>query len=120
MDKNQEYTDTFNQFVKEAKPYTVSPELLKNLHYYETALHRLAEIACNRDRVIQQVRQDMLTASLGEFKDYGFLLTAVGDQTTELTYKGRVIARYNLDRLTIPILQEGCRNYLKNIGREGY
>jgi len=65
---------------------------------------------------IQQLRQDTLDAILGDFKDYGFSLREPDTDTAELSYKGKVIARYNQAKLTIPVLLEGCRNYLKNMG----
>ena len=65
---------------------------------------------------MQQLKQDTLDAILGDFKDYGFSLRAPDIHIAELSYKGKVIARYNQTRVTIPILLEGCRNYLKNMG----
>lgn len=65
---------------------------------------------------IQQLRQNILDAFLGDFKDYGFSLRELDTNITELSYKGKIIARYNQAKLTIPILLEGCRNYLKNMG----
>ncbi len=51
MNKKQKYADTLKQFAEESKVkgwYDLQ-EILEKLHYYETALHRLAETACNRD-----------------------------------------------------------------------
>lgn len=62
------------------------------------------------------MREDMLNASLGEFKDLGFSLREPDTHIAELYYKEKCIARYNQSRLNISVLHEGCRNYLKNIG----
>jgi hypothetical protein len=55
---------------------------------------------------------------LGEFQDFGFSIVEIGDQFTELYYGEKCIARYNQSKLTVPILHEGCRNYLKNIAQQ--
>ncbi len=52
--------------------------------------------------------------ALGEFAEFGFTAKTI-DHTLELYFKDKRIAVYNLTTLTIPILQEGCRNFLKNI-----
>ncbi len=50
MNKKQEYTDTYIQFMKEAKDNSlVTTQLMTKLHYYETALSRLNETHCNRE-----------------------------------------------------------------------
>lgn len=81
MDKYQDYTDTFNQFVAEAKPYTVYPDLLKKLHYYETALHRLAETACNRDMTKHEEKREASIKGKVEAiaKELGFKVGFNGD-----------------------------------------
>lgn len=58
--------------------------------------------------------QSILDAALGEFKDYGFSLKEPDDHLTELYFKDKKIATYNQVKLTIPVLHEGCRNFLKN------
>jgi len=37
------------------------------------------------------------------------------DHVIELYFKDKKIATYNQSKLTIPILHEGCGNYLKSI-----
>jgi len=64
-------------------------------------------------------KQSMLDAALGEFKDYGFSLVEPDDHTTELYHNGKGIAIYWQTKLTIPVLHEGCQNYLKSIERHG-
>lgn len=59
MNKRQEYTDTYIQFMKEAKDNNlITTQLMTKLHYYETALHRLAEIACNRDTTSHEDKRE--------------------------------------------------------------
>ena len=60
-------------------------------------------------------KQDMLNAALGEFADFGFRLEEPDDHITVLYFKDKLIARYNQPMLTIPVLHEGCRNYLKSL-----
>ena len=60
-------------------------------------------------------KRSILNAALGEFADYGFRLEAPDDHIAELHFKDKCIARYNQDKLTIPVLHEDCRNFLKNI-----
>ena len=60
-------------------------------------------------------KQSIIEAALGEFKDYGFSLQEVGDHFTELYFKDKLIATYNQDSLTISLLHEGCRNFLKSM-----
>ncbi len=60
MNKRQEYADTLKQFAEESKVkgwYDLQ-EILEKLHYYETALHRLAETACNRDMTEHEVKRE--------------------------------------------------------------
>jgi len=61
--------------------------------------------------------QSMWDAALGEFAEYGFSLNAPDDHVVELYFKDKRIATYNQATLTIPVLQEGCRNFLKNCER---
>ena len=61
MNKQQEYTDTFNQFIAEHKAGLTDGQMhgvLVKLHYYETALHRLAETACNRDMTAHETKRE--------------------------------------------------------------
>jgi hypothetical protein len=60
-------------------------------------------------------KQSILNAALGEFAAYGFRLVEPDDHVTELYFKDKRIGVFNQDKLTIPILHEGCRNFLKNI-----
>lgn len=62
-------------------------------------------------------KQSILDSALGEFTLYGFSLREADDHILELQFKDKVIARYNGDKATIPIIQEGCQNYLKAIAR---
>lgn len=61
--------------------------------------------------------QSLHNAALGEYADYGFSLREDGDHILELSFKDKVIARLNQTKVTIPIIQEGCHNYLANILR---
>lgn len=63
---------------------------------------------------VLQVTQSILTAALGEYKNMGFSLTNAGDNIAKLYFKEKEIAALNIDFLTIPKLQECCRNFLKN------
>ncbi len=67
MDKKHEYADTLKQFAEECKVkgwYNLQ-EILDKLHYYETALHRLAETACNRDMTAhEEKRESSITAKV--------------------------------------------------------
>ena len=61
MSRLQEYTDTFNQLKQEQKTFHTDGQLediLKKLHYYETALHRLAETRCNRDTTFHEEKRE--------------------------------------------------------------
>ena len=60
-------------------------------------------------------KQSILDASLGDYVGFGFRLEEPDDHITELYFKDKCIARYNQDKLTIPVLHEGCANYLKSI-----
>ena len=51
---------------------------------------------------------------LGEFASCGFSLREQSDHILELSFKSKVIARYNQTKVTAPILREGCLNFLKN------
>lgn len=62
-------------------------------------------------------KQSINDAALGEFADYGFSLENHGE-TSELYFKDKRIAVFNAAMLTIPVLQDGCRNFLINMGRE--
>ena len=60
-------------------------------------------------------RAEMLNATLGDYADLGFRLEEPDDHVTVLYFKDKQIAVYNQDKLTIPTLHEGCRNYLKSL-----
>lgn len=62
--------------------------------------------------------QSVLDAGLGEFAELGFSLEEESDHILELYFKDKCIARYIQEQLTIPILREGCRNYLNSIMKE--
>jgi hypothetical protein len=84
MNKMQEYTDTFNQFKQEQKRFHVDGQLediLKKLHYYETALHRLAETACNREVTSHEEKRDAsITAKVQAIaEELGFKVKFNGD-----------------------------------------
>lgn len=59
--------------------------------------------------------QAILNAGLGEYAAQGFSLKEIADDAVELYFKDKKIATYN-QNLTIPLLHEGCRNFLKNTG----
>lgn len=59
-------------------------------------------------------KQGIWDAALGIFKDYGFSLVEPDDHVVELYFKDLKIATFNQSTLTIPILHEECRNFLKN------
>lgn len=68
------------------------------------------------ERMAKYVGMDsILQAALGEFADYGFRLEEPDDHFTELYFKDKKIAIYNSVKLTIPVLHEGCRNFLKSL-----
>jgi len=60
-------------------------------------------------------KEDILSASLGDYAGLGFRLNEPDDDILELLYLGKVIALYNQARVTIPIIREGCQNYLDNV-----
>lgn len=63
-------------------------------------------------------KQSVLDAALGKFKDEGFSLVEPDDHFLELYFKEKKIATYYHSVVTIKIIREGCRNYLKSIERE--
>jgi len=62
--------------------------------------------------------QPLSNKALGEFRNYGFKLLEQNDGILELFHNGKRIASYNKDKVTIPIIREGCLNYLANINRD--
>lgn len=82
-------------------------------------IHRITMIEERRIDImaIYSGKQSMLDASLGEYAGYGFRLVEPDDHITELYFKDKCIARYNQDKLTIPELHKGCKNYLESIAR---
>jgi len=72
---------------------------------------------CQKERMMANYtgKQSVLDEALGEFKDFGFSLVEPDDHVIELYFKDKKIATYNQSKLTIPILHEGCGNYLKSI-----
>ena len=60
-------------------------------------------------------KQSINDAALGIFKDYGFSLVEPDDHVVELYFKDKKVNTYSQSALTIPLLQEGCRNFLKSI-----
>lgn len=63
-------------------------------------------------------KQSVLDAALGEYADYGFRLEEPDDHFTVLYFKDKRIATYNQQRVTIPVIQEGCKNYLASLARQ--
>jgi len=63
-------------------------------------------------------RQSILEAALGGFQYYGFRLAEPDDHFLELYFKDKKIATFYQGSVTIKIIREGCRNYLKSIARE--
>jgi len=59
--------------------------------------------------------QSIRDAALGEYADLGFSLIEPDDHVAELYFKDKKIATYNLTKLTILVLHEGCRNFLNNL-----
>ncbi len=83
MNKRQEYAITFKQFAEEGKikgRYDLQ-EILEKLHYYETALHHLAETACNRDVTMHEMkRQASIMAKVKiAAEELGFKVNFNGD-----------------------------------------
>lgn len=62
-------------------------------------------------------KQSVLDEALGEYAQYGFKLTEPDIHILELYFKDKRIATYNQTRVTIPIIREGCKNYLASIMR---
>jgi len=60
-------------------------------------------------------KQSILDEALGKHANCGFTLVEPDDHVVELYFKGKKIATYNQSKLTIPILREGCRNFLTNL-----
>lgn len=63
-------------------------------------------------------KKSIFDAALGEYKDLGFSLEEIEEGTTHLFFKDKLIATYYQPKLTIPVLHEGCKNYLLSIIRE--
>ena len=63
-------------------------------------------------------KQSILDATLGKFKDDGFNLVESDDHFLELYFKDKKIATYYQGSVTIKLIREGCRNFLKSIMRE--
>ena len=59
-------------------------------------------------------KQNILDAALGDLSNFGFTLIEPDDHFTELYFKDKKIATYNQSKLTIEILRQDCRNFLKN------
>jgi len=60
-------------------------------------------------------KQSILDSALGKHADCGFTLVEPDDHVAELYFKGKKIATYYQSTLTIPVLREGCRNFLTNL-----
>jgi hypothetical protein len=58
--------------------------------------------------------QSIFNEALGDFRHYGFELCELNDHLLELYFHGIKIASYNQSAATIPVIQEGCHNYLVN------
>lgn len=56
-------------------------------------------------------------AALGDFEQYGFSLFEPDDHILELRFKDNTIGRFNQSLVTVRIIQDSCRNYLKAISR---
>ena len=63
-------------------------------------------------------KQSILDATLGKFKDYGFNLVEPDDHCLDLYFKDKRVATYYQGSVTIKIIRDNCRNYLKSIARE--
>ena len=64
---------------------------------------------------IYKGKQSVLDEALGEYIDYGFRLAEVGSDALKLYFKDKLIATYYQPRVTIEIIREGCKNFLKSI-----
>ena len=62
-------------------------------------------------------KKNLMDEALGEFKDFGFSVQEPDDHFTDLYFKDKRIARYYQEKVTIDIIRDDCRNYLKNINR---
>ena len=59
-------------------------------------------------------KQSVLDTALGSYINDGFSLTEPDDHLLELWFKDKRIAVYNQTKATIPIIREGCKNFLAN------
>jgi len=59
-------------------------------------------------------KQSVLNETLGIYGELGFELIEPDDHLLELWFKDKRIAVYNQTQATIPIIREGCKNFLAN------
>jgi len=59
-------------------------------------------------------KQSVLDEALGIYGELGFQLVEPDDHLLELWFKDKRIAVYNQTKTTIPIIREGCKNFLAN------
>jgi len=62
-------------------------------------------------------RKSVFDEALGEYADCGFQLIEPDDHVLLLYFKDKQIAIYNQTKATIPVIRDGCKNYLDNILR---
>jgi hypothetical protein len=52
---------------------------------------------------------------IGEYAEYGFNVKYPDDFILELYFKDKKIASFYRDKITPEVLQEGCKNFIKNL-----
>lgn len=60
-------------------------------------------------------KQSVLNEALRMYGELGFKLVEQDDHLLELWFKDKRIAVYNQTKATIPIIREGCKNFLANL-----
>jgi len=58
-----------------------------------------------------------LNRALGEYADFGFRLEKGGDDHIELYFKDKHLWSIPRDKVSIGVIQDGCKSYLKSIAR---
>lgn len=82
-----------------------------------TSFHALACELANKIIQGDKMATALDIATLGEYADIGFSIKEDADHILELYFKEKCIARFNQARVTPQILQEGCKNFVKNTMR---